>query len=73
MGRHGEGRARVLEAIKSLTKEKGYPPTVREIGDRCRIKSPGTVQFHINSLLDAGILEREPNRGRTIRVKEDKE
>lgn len=72
MGRHGEGRARVLEAIKELTKAKGYPPTVREIGDRCKIRSTSTVQFHINSLLDAGILEREPNRGRTLRIKEEK-
>ena len=72
MGQHGEGRARVLEAIKELTKAKGYPPTVREIGDRCKIRSTATVQFHINSLLDAGILEREPNRGRTLRIKEER-
>lgn len=64
---------RVLYAIEKLTREKGFPPTVREIMDECGLKSTSTVQSHVNNLLEKGILERDPNRSRTIRIKEGRE
>lgn len=63
---------RVLDAIRKLTEEKDFPPTVREIMDECGLKSTSTVQYHINNLLEKGLLERDPKMSRTVRIKEEK-
>ena len=49
--------------------QKGVPPTVREIGKAVGLKSTSTVQAYLNSLEEAGYIERNPMHKRTIRVK----
>jgi len=50
-----ETNARVLAAIADLTKEKGYPPTHREVGHRVGIY-PSAVHHHVVRLREAGLL-----------------
>ncbi|MDI3410012.1 hypothetical protein QKW52_04525 [Bacillus sonorensis] len=38
----------ILEAIDELTKEKGFPPSVREIGERVGLKSSSTTKGHLD-------------------------
>lgn len=61
--------AEVLEAIIAFIDDKGYPPTVREIGEDLGMSSPSTVQAHLVSLVDAGYIERTtPHSPRALRV-----
>ena len=48
----------ILQIIKRLIAKKGYPPTVREIGDEAKLNSPATIHFHIKQLVKRGILKR---------------
>lgn len=48
----------VLDFIKDHIAEKGYPPTVREIGYGVDMSSPSTVQGHLVNLCENGLLER---------------
>lgn len=48
----------VLEFIKDHIDEKGFPPTVREIGAGVDMSSPSTVQGYIVTLCENGLLER---------------
>lgn len=53
------------EAIKKLTSEKGFPPTINEIAGARKI-SPTSAYKHIIKLIGARMLQREPGKGRTI-------
>nr|WP_280157308.1 hypothetical protein [Bacillus licheniformis]MDH3166099.1 hypothetical protein [Bacillus licheniformis] len=44
----------ILEAIDELTKEKGFPPSVREIGERVGLKSSSTTKGHLDRLRKKG-------------------
>lgn len=59
---------RVLDAIVRLHREKGYAPTVREIGDACGLASTSTVHAHLMNLEDAGWLRSDPTKPRTLEV-----
>lgn len=56
----GRGRE-TLDFIEAHIQEKGFPPTVREIGAGIGISSPSTVQGYLDALCDAGYLERTVN------------
>ena len=59
----------VFSFIKSFIDETGTPPSVREIGKAVGLKSPSTVQYHLNVLIDAGYLEKgDANMKRTLRI-----
>jgi repressor LexA len=45
-----ERQARILEVIRDFTEAHGYPPSVREIGERVGLSSSSTVQSHLKSL-----------------------
>lgn len=59
---------RILGFIGASLEEKGFPPSIREIGRRLRITSPSSVAYHLRVLEAAGLLKREGaiSRGMTL-------
>ena len=55
----------VLEAIRSWIRERGYPPTIRELGKLLGIRSLRGVTTHLDAIAKKGFLKREP-RARSI-------
>ncbi len=63
------GRQRqVLEGVTKIMREKGYPPTVREIGDLLGLRSSCTVQRHLEALERKGYLKRDRTKARSLEV-----
>ncbi|MEZ5165079.1 MAG: transcriptional repressor LexA [Acidimicrobiales bacterium] len=58
----------ILDMIVDHQNERGYPPSVREIGEAVGLRSPATVQSHLDNLRDAGYLVRDPSKPRAIQV-----
>ncbi len=58
----------ILDLIRSTVAKRGYPPSVREIGDAVGLSSPSTVHSHLSSLADAGFIRRDPSKPRAIEV-----
>ena len=63
-------RRDILEFISSAIRDRGYPPTVREIGDAVGLKSSSTVHFHLNVLQKLGLIERDGSLTRAIRPRD---
>ncbi|GAC1308457.1 MAG: transcriptional repressor LexA [Vulcanimicrobiaceae bacterium] len=61
-----ERQARILEVIRGFTEERGYPPSVREIGERVGLSSSSTVQSHLRSLEKRGLIHRDPTKPRAL-------
>lgn len=61
----------VLEMIDQSMRERGYPPSVREIGEAVGLTSPSTVHSHLNTLQRLGFLRRDPTKPRAIEVRWD--
>ncbi len=59
---------RVLDAIKALVTERGYAPTIRELGDRLGMTSTNAVADHLKLLKKKGCVEWERNQARTLRI-----
>jgi repressor LexA len=59
---------RVLEVIRDAVERRGYPPSMREIGDAVGLTSPSSVAHQLASLERKGYLRRDPNRPRAIEV-----
>ena len=66
-----ESQARILAYIREEIQSKGYPPSVREIGQAVDLKSTSTVHGHLNRLERKGLLHREAMKPRTIDVIRD--
>ncbi|MBN1909279.1 MAG: transcriptional repressor LexA [Pirellulales bacterium] len=58
----------VYDFIRELIHHRGYGPTVREIGDKFRIRSPNGVVCHLKALEKKGLITREANRSRAIQL-----
>lgn len=58
----------VYEFIRDKIHNRGYGPTVREIGERFRISSPNGVMCHLKALEKKGLITREPNMSRAIQL-----
>src|SRR5215813_13189333 len=58
----------VLDFIDERTREQGYPPSVREIGEAVGLSSPSTVHAHLAALQDKGYLRRDPTKPRAIEI-----
>lgn len=58
----------VLDYIQEMVNSRGYPPSVREIGDALGLSSPSTVHSHISSLVKYGYLRRDPSKPRAIEM-----
>src|SRR5687767_10361023 len=63
-----ERQREVYEFIHEKIKERGYGPTVREIGHQFDIRSPNGVMCHLQALVKKGLIRREPNMSRAISV-----
>lgn len=58
----------VLEYMKKFSLEKGYPPSVREIGATVGLKSTSTVHIHLLNLEKKGYIRRDPTKPRAIKI-----
>jgi repressor LexA len=58
----------VYEFIREKIRNRGYGPTVREIGEQFEINSPNGVMCHLKALEKKGIITREPNMSRAIQL-----
>jgi len=58
----------ILDVIRSSVEERGYPPSVREIGEGVGLTSPSSVAHQLTSLERLGYLRRDPNRPRALVV-----
>ncbi|XJZ28596.1 transcriptional repressor LexA [Bacillota bacterium Lsc_1132] len=60
----------ILDFIKGEVKKKGYPPSVREIGEAVGLASSSTVHGHLARLESKGLIRRDPTKPRAIEVLE---
>lgn len=58
----------ILQVIKQLIAKNGYPPTVREIGQKANLSSPATIHFHLTKLEEKGYIKKGDNKNRTIEI-----
>lgn len=61
----------ILLVIEKSVSERGYPPSVREIGEAVGLASPSTVHSHLRTLQRLGYLRRDPTKPRAIEVTAD--
>lgn len=61
----------ILTFIDQVMRERGYPPSVREIGQAVGLTSPSTVHSHLATLQKLGCLKRDPTKPRAIEVRYD--
>lgn len=61
----------ILDFIEQQMNERGYPPSVREIGEAVGLTSPSTVHSHLATLQRLGFLRRDPTKPRAIEVRYD--
>ncbi len=59
---------KVLEVIRNSVDRRGYPPSIREIGDAVGLTSPSSVAHQLAALERKGYLRRDPHRPRAIEV-----
>ena len=58
----------ILKFIEKQVKEKGYPPSVREIGKAVGLSSTATVHGYIEKLTQKGYIKKEDQKGRTLKL-----
>lgn len=58
----------ILDLIETTVANRGYPPSVREIGDAVGLSSPSTVHSHLSTLANEGFIRRDPSKPRAIEV-----
>ncbi len=61
----------ILEYIKEITLQRGYPPAVREICQAVGLKSTASVHAHLSSLEEKGYIRRDPSKPRAIEITDD--
>lgn len=61
----------ILTFIEAQIRERGYPPSVRDIGEAIGLTSPSTVHSHLNTLERLGFIRRDPTKPRAITVRWD--
>ena len=66
-----ERQRQILHVIENSMQERGYPPSVREIGEAVGLNSPATVHTHLKALQDMGFLRRDPSKPRALEVRFD--
>ncbi|MEK7276748.1 MAG: transcriptional repressor LexA [Chloroflexota bacterium] len=65
-----ERQQNILEFIRDFQRESGYPPTIRQIGQRVKISSTSVVNYNLNKLQQAGYLARDLKVSRGLRLSE---
>lgn len=61
----------IYQYIKECLREKGYPPSVREIGQAIGLKSSSTVHGYLARLEASGLIKRDPTKPRAIGILEE--
>ena len=61
----------VYEFIRDKIRNRGYGPTVREIGDHFEIRSPNGVMCHLKAIEKKGLISREKNMSRAIHLSQE--
>ena len=60
---------KILDFIRETVDRRGYPPTVREIGEAVGLVSPSSVAYQMGVLERKGYLRKDPNRPRAVDVR----
>lgn len=60
---------RILEVIRDAVVLRGYPPSIREIGDAVDLQSTSSVAYQLRQLEEKGFLRRDPNKPRAVDVR----
>ncbi|MEW9698842.1 transcriptional repressor LexA [Paenibacillus sp. SI8] len=68
MSKISQRQQAILEFIKNEVKDKGYPPSVREIGEAVGLASSSTVHGHLERLEKKGLIRRDPTKPRAIEI-----
>ena len=63
-----ERQRKILEVIQEAVRDRGFPPTVREIADLVGLASPASVAHQLSALERKGFIKRDPNSPRAIDV-----
>ena len=58
----------IFQFIKRSVNDKGYPPSVREIGNAVGLQSSSTVHWHLAKLETKGYIKRDPTKPRAIEI-----
>jgi len=66
-----ERQRQILAVIEQHQRDRGYPPSVREIGSAVGLTSPSSVHAHLATLQRLGYLQRDPTKPRAIEVRWD--
>ena len=66
-----ERQSRILDYIAETVDDRGYPPSVREIGDAVGLHSPSSVHAQLATLAQKGLLTKDATKPRAIRVQRD--
>lgn len=61
----------ILEYLNSYQDENGYPPSIREIGDRINVSSTSQVSFYLNKLREKEYIEKNDHKSRSLRITEE--
>jgi repressor LexA len=64
----GERHQKILDFIASYQREHKHPPSIREIGEYCDISSTSVVNYYLDQLEKAGLLERDRKISRGMRL-----
>src|SRR6188768_1407638 len=64
-------QAQTLDYIRQSIEERGYPPTLREIGEFMGIRSTNGVNDHLRALERKGYLRREDMKSRALKLVQD--
>ncbi len=62
-----ERHQKIMDLLRKSA-ERGYPPSIREIGEECGISSTSVVNYYLNQLKDWGYIERNEKISRSIRI-----
>lgn len=61
-------RSRILEFVRTYTGEHGFAPSIREIGGAVGIKSTKAVKYHLDIMVNEGLLKRTPRQARGLQT-----
>lgn len=63
-----ERQQEIYDFVVEYAEDRGYPPTVREIGERVGLASPSTVHAHLATLEREGLIRRDPTKPRALEL-----
>ncbi len=58
----------ILEVLRESVAARGYPPSIRELGERVQLRSPSSVHHQLAALERAGLIRRDPTKSRAVEL-----